>query len=99
MRRYDITHFDVLENAQNNEITLKNLSEAYVEQIDSCQAWVIYTPRYIILQSYNTLVAMIDTVSNKIYCSGTYSHTTINHIGRFARRYGLNYYDFKEAIK
>lgn len=78
-----------------------------VEQIDSCQAWIIsyhdnITGKllYTILQSYNTLVAGIifKYGDNKLICNGTYSQTTRQHIGKFANKYGYSYYDFKEVI-
>jgi hypothetical protein len=58
-----------------------------------------------ILQSYNTLVAAYDFNDNKIYCNGTYSRTTIRHIGNFAKELNahalvnLDYYSFKAVIK
>ena len=57
-----------------------------------------------ILQSYNTLVAAYDFDNNKIYCNGTYSRTTIRHIGNFAKELNahalinLDYYSFKAVI-
>ena len=107
MKQYYINNFDVLAKLDDNtKVTLADLSLADVEQIGYSQAWIIQVKgksktgfyKYAILQSYNTLVAMIDFTTDEIYCSGTYSRTTIDHISKFARKYGYNYYDFKEAI-
>ena len=57
-----------------------------------------------VLQSYNTLVAAYDFENNIVYCNGTYSRTTIRHIGNFARELNahalvnLDYYSFKAVI-
>lgn len=103
MRQYTLYYRDCINNlqAEKKELLERELYEMFnvsVSQIASCQAWLIETPHFKLLQSYTTLVAIIDYEGN-IYCSGTYSRTTISHIGRFAKLYGLSYFDFKAVIK
>lgn len=106
MRRYTIYHDGIL---KENEIatTLLNFDYCTTKQLDSCQAWIITyydsdnNKIATMLQSYNTLVACYIHKTGNIYCSGTYSRTTRNHIGRFARYLpkNFNYYDFKSVTK
>lgn len=51
----------------------------------------------IYLYSYITCVACIKT-NGAIECYGLYSNTTRKHISAFARQFGYNYYDFKNAF-
>ena len=53
-----------------------------------------YNDGTIALQSYNTIVIEIDP-EGWMTCTGTYSRTTIKHIGWFMRELGLTYYDAK----
>lgn len=52
------------------------------------------------LISYRTLVCQIDK-DGYLECTGTYSRTTISHIGWFVKEYtpALNYYDAKAAYE
>lgn len=62
------------------------------------QAYVIIDDDGISLISYTTLVCNIDA-DGFLTCTGTYSRTTIKHIGWFMRAYGhgLTYYDAKRC--
>ena len=61
-------------------------------QLRSCSAWVYRTYGYIVLKSYNTVVAVIDT-DNYVcydflrYVYG-YTNTSSQHISKFAKDYG-----------
>lgn len=48
---------------------------------------LIYDNGAIVLQSYDTSVCML-TPAGWLYCSGTYTPTTRQHISRFMRTYG-----------
>lgn len=96
MKRYTPYYYDVFKKTPKGVCAS---FEKRCEQLGSCQAWVITLDNGTkILQSYKTFVAMVDN-NGKIYCSGTYSRTTISHISRFARLFGLSYFDFKAVIK
>lgn len=59
-----------------------------------------YEDGTIVLRSYATDVCMIDK-DGWLYCTGTYSRTTIKHIGWFMREYGhgFGYYTAKRAYE
>ena len=108
MKKYSIIYYDVLNELsidEQNTITtaLNSVNYTDYKQIGSKQAWVItiydnnYNIIYKILQSYNTLVALIDN-SNNIYCSGYYSNTTARHISDFAKTVNKTYQDFKKVM-
>lgn len=58
------------------------------KRIDRTNAEVLtYDNGAIVLQSYSTSVCML-TPAGWLYCSGTYTPTTRQHISRFMRTYG-----------
>lgn len=63
-------------------------AQAYVREL---------TDGSLVLVSYVTEVIRLDPAKNTVECTGTYSRTTIKHIGWFLREYfpSLNYYDMK----
>ena len=64
------------------------------------QAHVIIDENGVSLISYRTLVCTVDN-EGWLTCTGTYSRTTIKHIGWFMRAYGhgLNYYHAKQCYQ
>lgn len=55
----------------------------------SCTAWVYYTDKYIVLKSYNTIIAWYDTYSGALYDGLRYVYgytaTSAQHIAKFKR--------------
>lgn len=67
---------------------------AYINGHKYAQCGVIhYTNGDITLRSYSTDVVIIE--NNWLRCTGTYSRTTIKHIGWFMRALGFDYYTAK----
>ena len=62
-----------------------NLGKA--NQIDYCQAWYYDTPDYMVLRSYNTIIAIFEKSSNTLYDFLRYVYgytaTSAKHISKF----------------
>lgn len=56
-----------------------------IEQLYSCKAWVIYPSQsdFLILRSYNTIVAAFQWSTGFLWVFDFYSHTTASHIAKF----------------
>lgn len=91
-----------------NETVSKKYDEAIVElrqsatkkdpcidRLRSCKAWVLETPNYYFLQSYNTVVAFIDKKDDVLYdvlrLVYGYTSTSSQHIAKFAHDYSRTY--------
>lgn len=85
--------------------TRKELSDAVIsdynratncqcEQLYSCKAWIIYPIQsdFLILRSYNTIVAAFQWSTGFLWVFDFYSHTTASHIAKFKNwiRYKYN---------
>lgn len=70
------------------------------EDHKAAQAWIYEDEREISLISYSTKVITIRKSDRKVECTGTYSRTTIKHIGWFVRDFlpGYSYYDMKAIV-
>ena len=53
------------------------------------KALVINEDNKLKLQSYDTIVAELNTANNKIKVNGTYSNTTLRHIKEFLKQKGF----------
>lgn len=58
-------------------------------QVGTKQCWIISTEKYIFIQSYRTLVAIIDRKTNNVFIRGYYSVTTSRHINFVLLKYGI----------
>lgn len=55
-----------------------------VKRLRHCTAYKIYTPEeYVVLVSYDTVVALYDVQARVIVERGRYSMTTYQHVGKF----------------
>ena len=76
------------------------------KRLRSCSATVTTTDKYYILQSYNTVIAIIDRATDTLYDALRlvygYTATSAKHIAKFSQDYGhgkwrceheLRYYD------
>lgn len=76
------------------------------EKLRSCSATVVTTDKYFILQSYNTVVAIIDRATDTLYDALRlvygFTSTSAQHISKFEKDYcagmwgcsrSLRYYD------
>ena len=76
------------------------------ERLRSCSASVITTDRYYVLQSYSTVIAIIDRATDTLYDALRmvygYTATSAKHVAKFRQDYGqdrwgctreLRYYD------
>lgn len=63
-----------------------------VERLRSCSAMVTTTDKYFILQSYNTVIAIIDRATDTLYDALRmvygYTATSAKHVAKFAQDYG-----------
>lgn len=64
------------------------------ERLNTCQAWIYRTESFLVLKSYNTIVAFIDmrtakgyNVLRKVY---GYTSTSNQHIWKFFKKYGVH---------
>ena len=87
---------------------IKKINDGYRQSVTAYDRCLKYCPHgsagvvygkddngeYQMLVSYRTPVAWVYD-DGFIGCNGTYSMTTIKHIGAFAREFGLSYHDFK----
>lgn len=64
-------------------------------QLDSKQAWIHRIGKYIVLQSYNTLVGVLDSENMTFFEFGKYSRTTSAQVSSFCALYGCK----RELIK
>lgn len=55
-------------------------------RLDYCTAEIIATRNYIMLKSYNTIVAVYDQTTNILLVDGFYSTTTSKHIAKFKNK-------------
>ena len=66
--------------------------EARIEQLNHCQATVFETEKYLLLRSYQTIVAAIDKSTGICYdwlrLVYGYTATSAQHIRKFADKYG-----------
>lgn len=66
--------------------------EAGIEQLNHCQATVFDCERYILLRSYQTIVAAIDKSTGICYdwlrLVYGYTATSAQHISKFVNKYG-----------
>ncbi len=77
----------------------KRVVKGQIEQLYYCKAW-IFTPdnsEFIILQSYNTIVAAYQRTTRILWVFDHYSNTTTQHVSKFRNwvryeyRMGRNY--------
>lgn len=65
---------------------------ASIEQLNHCQAMVLETQNYLLLRSYQTIVAAIDKSTGNCYdwlrLVYGYTATSAQHIRKFATQYG-----------
>ena len=56
-----------------------------IEQLYSCKAWIIYSTQsdFVILRSYNTIVAAYQRTTGILWVFDFYSNTTASHIAKF----------------
>ena len=79
---------EVMAAAEKEYSDLRNIG--YTDRLYTCNASYFYTPNYIVLRSYRTIVAVIDTNGvcydflRKVY---GYTATTAQHITKFARKF------------
>ena len=79
-------HYNIEENAANVLKKMTFLAGAHIEQIGSCQAWIITDNRGDKwLQSYHTIVSVKWRNSGDVEHLGKWSMTTSHHQTRFTR--------------
>ena len=72
-------------------------------RLRNCQAFIIETPNYIVLKSYNTIVAFIDKMTcqkfDVLRMVYGYTSTSCQHINKFFKDYGdyrVNVYTYRD---
>ena len=84
---------------KENDIKFSEEKEELISRYDSRasfykKAYIIYYKNNIYLQSYNTVVAMIE--NDNVHVFGWYSQTTARHINEFLKQFGFNTMTKKE---
>ena len=73
-----------------------------IKQLRTCKAWVFETDEFYILQSYQTVVAVIDKCTDTLYdCLRTvygYTATSAQHIAKFNKDYGAGAWGCQERL-
>ena len=91
MQSYIITerNTDYIKELTGQTITLLNYP---LHQLNSMQAWVLrdITTGNLYLQSYNTIVGMLDTKTNTFFEFGKYSRTTSKQVTTFCNMYNCD---------
>ena len=84
----------------NEEIKVSVLHHG--KRLRTCQAYVYETPSFYVLQSYNTVVAIIEKSTDtcydflrKVY---GYTNTSAQHISKFDKDYGRGMCGCKERV-
>ena len=78
------------------KLNKKQMREAGAIQLNTCQAWVWETPKYHMLQSYETFIACIPKYRDQncydVLRTEYKEHvsTSSKHIAKFMRMYGAN---------
>ena len=90
--------FEFLEHSSNPQ----DFFRLERKRLNMCQAW-IYTATNgkAYLQSYETIVAVIIHTADGNVCvaNGTYSRTTVQHIYKFAKKYGVGVVYLRPQLK
>ena len=68
---------------QLREDLLCNSHDVIWKRVAHCKAWFTVYKGYFFLKSYNTIVAMYESISDTIYSYGRYSNTTYQHVRKF----------------
>ena len=93
-----------------NDIVLNIIDETYqeefteylrIERLRTCQAWVKETPRFFLLQSYNTIVACIEKDTDTLYdflrFIYGFTSTSCQHIAKFNHDYSKSQHGCKNV--
>lgn len=56
------------------------------ERLDYCTAWMYDNNKFVVLKSYNTIVAIFCKKTRTIIVDGFYSNTTSKHISKFIQK-------------
>ena len=73
----------------------------FPNRLDCCQAWTKETENFIVLKSYNTVIACINKNDNTLYdflrLAYGYTATSAKHIAKFRHRYDVaNEYTYRD---
>lgn len=72
------------------------------KRLRSCTAWVLETPSYYVLRSYETYVAVIekdtDTLFDALRIVYGYTATSAQHIAKFSHDYGAGKWGVTERV-
>ena len=95
--------YNICQQQENDEIEsmVEFFNEYYrestygtAEKLRSCQATVYTSPRFYVLQSYDTIVAFIDRKTDTLYdvlrFVYGYTSTSAQHIRKFEKDYGCD---------
>ena len=93
---------EVLEAVDRYNEEVKGTVLHHGTQLRTCQAYVYETYSFYVLQSYETVVAIIDKTTDTCYdflreVYG-YSNTSAQHISKFDKDYGRGAYGCKERV-
>ena len=84
----------------NEEIEHCTIGEG--KRLRTCQAYIYETPSFYVLQSYNTVVAIIEKSTDTCYdfLRKVYGYTTTSaqHISKFDKDYGRDICGCKERV-
>ena len=84
----------------NEEVNQNGLHDG--KRLRTCQAYVYETPSFYVLRSYNTVVAIIEKISDICYdflrAVYGYTSTSAQHISKFEHDYGRGAYGCKERV-
>lgn len=81
---------------------LSYYNSPFSNQLDYCQAWIKETKNFIVLKSYNTVIACINKSDNTLYdflrLVYGYTATSAKHISKFRHMYNVvNEYTYRDC--
>lgn len=80
-----MTRKDIIDSATFMLANYSNYPDIKSTRLYHCTAWRISSnySKWILLQSYKTIVAAYDKISDTLYVFDYYSHTTCQHVAKF----------------
>ena len=92
-----------LPQISHSYLNKRQLAENGIKRLRSCQAWVWATEDYYVLQSYGTLVAVIEKSTDTCYDALRYVYgytsTSAQHIAKFRHDYGAGKWGCEKELR
>ncbi len=83
-----MTRTDIIKTSTfmiNDRASYKEFPDLIPRRLYHCKAWILQSvySKWVLLQSYNKIVAAYDKVNDILYVFNYYNHTTCQHVTKF----------------